>query len=65
MHPYGLRTIGNDRIDTLRREADRRRLAATVARVPGDPISTRLRSRLAALLALVAPLGRQPQPCTC
>jgi hypothetical protein len=65
MHPYVLQTISNDRIGTLRREADLRRLIATDAGVPADPLSTRLHKRLAALLALVAPLGPQPQPCTC
>lgn len=65
MHPYWAQTISNDRIETLRREADRRRLVATAADVSADPLSTRLPKRLAALLALVAPVGPQPQPCTC
>lgn len=66
MHSYWSQTISNDRIDMLRREANRRRLVATAARVPTESLSTRLgRQRLTALLASVAPLAPQPQPCTC
>ncbi len=74
MHSYWLQAISNDRIGTLSRQADQRRLVAAATRVPTEPLSTRLHERFVALLASVAPLARrlqwpqsqpQPQPCTC
>lgn len=65
MHRYWLQTITQDRIETLRSEADRRRLVASAARVPRDPLSARLQRRIASLVPLIAPLDRRPQPCTC
>jgi hypothetical protein len=65
MHQYWLQSISNDRTETLRRAADQRRLVATIARTPDDPLASRLHKRLAALLAPFAPLAPRPQPCTC
>jgi hypothetical protein len=65
MHEYWLQSISNDRIETLRRAADRRRLIATIARTPVEPLADRLHRRVAALLAPFAPLAPRPQPCTC
>jgi hypothetical protein len=65
MHQYWLESISTDRIETLRRAADRRRLVASIARRPAEPLASQLQQRFAGRLPSFGPLAPRPQPCTC
>lgn len=61
MHSYWLYSIGADRAERLRHEAQQHRMVA-MARTPRVDLGTRLRNRLGMLLPSIA---SQPQPCPC